>query len=103
MTQTLAKTFPYPQHKNRNLWMMFLPYAQTALDLLKGAGYKDTASNLVYNVGSSLDWSGKYHEPRVVHQRTHGRRDNILGKERPSTLASMNTFGEVPQCLEKYN
>jgi hypothetical protein len=103
VTQTLAKTFPYPQNKDRNLWTRFLLYAQTALDFLEGTGYKDTASNLISNLGSSFDCPGKYHELQIIHQRTHELTDNILGKKHPSTLASMNNLREVLQCLGKYN
>jgi hypothetical protein len=43
-------------------------------------------------VGLALDCQGKYEEAETMHRQTLALREKVLGKEHPSTLASMDNL-----------
>ena len=45
------------------------------------------------NLAGVLESQGKYEEAEKMHRQTLALRESVLGKEHPSTLASMNNLG----------
>ncbi len=100
--QRLAHVFPFPRHENRELWIKYLPHAQTALGFLEDGGGMKVDSDLLSNIGSSLGRLGKFQQSAVIHQQTLELREKVLGKEHPSTLTSMNNLAKMLHSQGKH-
>ncbi|KAK0639874.1 hypothetical protein B0T16DRAFT_383637 [Cercophora newfieldiana] len=93
--QRLDDAFPFPEHENREEWMGYLPHTQHALGLRKGIDDKEATAYLLFKVGESFCDLGKYAEAEQMHRQALQLYEKVLGKEHPSTLASMNNLALV--------
>jgi len=93
VVQRLAEVFPFPVHKNREVWMRYLPHAQTALTC--GDDATGGESDLLFKVATSYYILGKYQEAKAMHRQALELRQRVFGKENPSTLSSMNNLADV--------
>ncbi|RYP79040.1 hypothetical protein DL771_000018 [Monosporascus sp. 5C6A] len=96
----LAAAFPFPKHENKEVWMKYLPHAQAALEC--GNDVTQGETDLLFNIAASYSVLGKYKEAEVIYRQTIELEEKLLGKEHPSTLASMNNLAEVLKCQGKY-
>ncbi|KAL6886864.1 hypothetical protein GGI43DRAFT_431653 [Trichoderma evansii] len=77
--QRLDEVMPSLEHKNRVVWMKYLPHAQALLALLKLLEY----------------FTGKEAEASLfskMHQRALELRERALGKDHPNTLNNINNL-----------
>jgi tetratricopeptide (TPR) repeat protein len=89
----ISNTFPWPQHENRDVWMMYLPHAQYTIAFNMGLSRtketKELLRRLLHNLGSCSQMSGQYAEAEGIYRQTLQLQETVLGKEHPDTLASM--------------
>jgi hypothetical protein len=57
---------------------------------------------MLFNVGEFFHQTEKYLEAEIMYRRTLELREKVLGREHPSTLASMNNLALVLDCQGKY-
>ncbi|KAK3352633.1 hypothetical protein B0T25DRAFT_189556 [Lasiosphaeria hispida] len=97
----LADVFPFPEHENREEWIMYLPHTQYALQLQR-TDDKEAPPGLLLSVGESFHMLGKYKEAEQMHRQALQLYEKMLGKEHPSTLSSMNNLALVLDSQGKY-
>ncbi len=97
--QYVAKTFPFPKHENRDMWMKYLLHAQTVLD--REACTKEPA--LLFNVGESFKLLGKYREAEQMYRQAFELRTEVHGREHPCTLGSMDNLALALRRLGRYD
>ncbi|KAK4108618.1 hypothetical protein N656DRAFT_684421, partial [Canariomyces notabilis] len=100
--QRLADVFPSPKHENREEWIRYLPHTQRALELRKSIEDGDALIGLIFNVGEGLHQLGKYEDAERMHRQALGLKEEVLGKEHPYTLTSMNNLASVLGRQGKY-
>ncbi|KAK0741212.1 P-loop containing nucleoside triphosphate hydrolase protein [Schizothecium vesticola] len=88
----LDNMFPFPEHENREEWIRYLPHTQHALQLWNGTDDEKATPDLLFKVGESFHNLGKYKEAEQMHRQALQLKEKVLGKEHPSTLASMNNL-----------
>ena len=91
----LAEVFPDDDHKNRTLWRTYLSHARFVLAsglVLKGAQER---LRLLEKSGLCLTREGRYSESRDQLAQVMEMRIDVLGKEHPDTLASMDNLAIV--------
>ena len=90
----IANIFPWPQHEDRAVWMMYLPHAQYAIATFKKGPNetKELPRSLLHNLGWCSYLQGRYAEAEVMNRQTLQLRETVLGKEHPDTLMSMNNL-----------
>jgi tetratricopeptide (TPR) repeat protein len=90
----IANVFPWPEHKNRAVWMMYLPHAKCALGgFEKSFGeLKDLPWGLLYSISESLRQQGKYAEAEAMNLQMLQIMETVLGKDLPSTIMSMTNL-----------
>jgi tetratricopeptide (TPR) repeat protein len=99
----VAEVFPFPKHENRATWTKYLPHAQSALNFKEYSGnFEECQHYLLFNVGECFQISGKYEEAERTHRQALQLKEKVLGKEHPSTLASMNNLARVLDSQGKY-
>ncbi|KAH8750222.1 hypothetical protein F5883DRAFT_227773 [Diaporthe sp. PMI_573] len=91
----LAEVFPPPKHENRDIWMKYLPHAQTALEFRESAKDKKAERSFLSNVGNALYELGRYKEAEQLHRQTLEPRQQALGAAHPDTLGSMNNVANA--------
>ncbi|KAI5460988.1 hypothetical protein BGZ63DRAFT_446076 [Mariannaea sp. PMI_226] len=99
----LDKTFPFPSHTNRHLWMGYLPHAQTALDFQESAGDWEALSHLLKNISAGLRFLGKYDRAATIQRQALELRKKVLGKDHIDTLGSMHALASVLIDQGKYD
>jgi len=87
----MALIFPWPQHENRAVWLIYLPHALYVIATIKQyfRGTINLPAELVHNLAESLRQQGKYAEAEVLYRQTLQLKETVLGKEHPDTLISM--------------
>nr|XP_036584595.1 uncharacterized protein CTRU02_05670 [Colletotrichum truncatum]KAF6794113.1 hypothetical protein CTRU02_05670 [Colletotrichum truncatum] len=98
----LSERFPWPDHKNREVWMTYLPHAQAALRFQDWCTDEEALWDLLANTGRSNELLGKYGEAEQMHRQTLEMRKKVLGPENPNTLSSMNNLAGVFDSQGKY-
>ena len=93
----ITNIFPWPQHENRAMWMMYLPHAQYTIATFNIglSGTKETKEllwKLLHNVGWYSQIKGQYAEAEAMHRQTLRLQETMLGKDHPDTLQSMNNL-----------
>lgn len=99
----LVSIYPFPKHENRDIWIEYLPHAQSALKFRVGDLDKDIRGDLLFNIGAGLIILGKDREAESMYCQTLNLRKNSLGWEHPLTLSSMNNLALVLSSLGKYD
>ncbi|KAI0159859.1 hypothetical protein GGR52DRAFT_582588 [Hypoxylon sp. FL1284] len=83
--QHLTDEYPFPNHENRSIWMRYLPHGRAVLHLRNEFADKET--DLLFN----------YNEAEQMYRKTLELRERVLGREHPSTLASINNLALAEQ------
>ncbi|KAF1931353.1 HET-domain-containing protein [Didymella exigua CBS 183.55] len=90
----LLQVFPNSDHSNRSKWRRLLPHAQCALSH-SGKNDNEERSNLAENCAMALSSDGQDKGAEELHMQVMETRRIVLGREHPSTLASMNNLAGV--------
>ncbi|KAH8588542.1 hypothetical protein B0O99DRAFT_746711 [Bisporella sp. PMI_857] len=103
----ITSVFPWPQHKNRAVWIMYLPHAQYAIanfdtGLSRIKETKELLGKLLHNLGQCFYIKGKYAEAEAMYRQTLQLRETVLGKEHPDTLATINNLAISLDRQSKY-
>jgi hypothetical protein len=99
----VTEVFPFPIHKNRAIWTIYLPHAQSVLSFQEYSGdFKESQYDLFFIVGECFRISEKYIEAEQMYRQTLQLREKVLGEEHPSTLTSVNNFAVVLNSQGKY-
>jgi tetratricopeptide (TPR) repeat protein len=103
----VSTVFPWPQHQNRAVWMIYLPHAQHIIatfntQLSKTKETKELLGNLLHNLGWCSNIKGQYTEAEAIYRQTLQLKETVLGKDHPSTLMSMNNLAESLRQQGKY-
>ncbi|KAK2589658.1 hypothetical protein QQS21_012665 [Conoideocrella luteorostrata] len=99
--QRLNHAFPFPKHENKDIWIRYLPHAETALKFqVQHKGGKVEAS-LLNKVAHSYYLLGQYQKAEQVYWQALQLCREVLGKEHPDTLISMNNLASVLSDLGK--
>jgi tetratricopeptide (TPR) repeat protein len=90
----ITNVFPWPQHENRAVWMMYLPHVECAITVFKNSfgEIRDLPWSLLHVLGWSYQIMGKYKEAEEMDRQALQLKETVLGKEHPDTLASMNNL-----------
>jgi tetratricopeptide (TPR) repeat protein len=105
--EQIENIFPWPQHENRAVWMMYLPHAQCIIatfnmGLSRTKETKELLWRLLYNVGWCSQIKGQYVDAEAMHRQTLRLQETVLGKDHPDTLQSMNNLAESLRQQGKY-
>ncbi|KAK2051834.1 hypothetical protein LY76DRAFT_373373 [Colletotrichum caudatum] len=98
----LYKRFPWPDHRNRDVWMTYLQHAQAALQVGDWCTDIEALWDLLSSVGQSNNLLGKYGAAEQMHRQALKLKEKVLGLENPDTLVSMNNLAEVHRTQGKY-
>jgi hypothetical protein len=103
----MTNTFPWPQHENRAVWMVYLPHAQCIIATFNMGLSRTKETNellwrLLYNVGCCFQTKGQYAEAEAMHRQTLQLQERVLGKEHPNTLGSMMGLASSLRQQGKY-
>ncbi|KAI1320991.1 hypothetical protein F5Y16DRAFT_417212 [Xylariaceae sp. FL0255] len=101
VVQQLKKTYPFPNHENRERWMEYLPHGQAVLEI-DGAVQTSGDSGLLVAVAESYSILGKYSQAEHLYRQTLELRERVLGRENPDTLTSMNNLAFVLRNQGRY-
>src|SRR5437667_8186585 len=82
--------------------MKYLPHTQYILKFREFADERKAEQNLLFNVGESFSFIGKYKEAEQMHRQALELRERALGIEHPLTLESINNLGVVLRKQGKY-
>jgi hypothetical protein len=85
----LNEIFPRNDHTNRQLWRQYLPHALSLLSEPEFWKQQEQYVHYIQNVGFCLYRDGKYNEAEELLVQVLGIRQQELGPEHRSTLASM--------------
>ncbi len=105
--EQITNIFPWPEHENRAVWMMYLPHAQCIIatfemGLSRTKEAKGLLWRLLYTVGSCSQIKGQYAEAEAMFRQTLQLQETVLGKEHPDTLGSMNNLALSLRNQGKY-
>ncbi|KAK7423712.1 hypothetical protein QQX98_000902 [Neonectria punicea] len=101
--QHLAEVFPSPEHETRQVWMEYLPHAQTALEHEQECASADANGVLLFNVAKSNKILGKYNVSVEMYQRSLEILQRTSGKEHPHTLVAMHNLADALVLQGDYN
>ncbi|KAF9883293.1 hypothetical protein FE257_003784 [Aspergillus nanangensis] len=99
----LDEMFPLPEHRNRQVWVRYLPHILTTLEFRGYSTDNAVKSDLLSNVGTGSYMLGKYHDAEGFHRQTLELRGEMLGAEHPDTLGSMNSLSDALWGQGKYD
>ncbi|KAI1159510.1 P-loop containing nucleoside triphosphate hydrolase protein [Nemania serpens] len=102
VVQRLTEEYPFPQHENREIWTKYLAHAQAVLEV-DSAIHTDKDGSLLFNIAESYSILGKYNNAEQLYWQTLQLREEVLGREHPDTLASMNNLALVLNSQGKYD
>jgi tetratricopeptide (TPR) repeat protein len=99
----LADVFPSSDHKNRTIWIAYLPHARHVLALPHPSERnKEVEIKLLSKVGRCLESNGQYVEAEQMHRQTLELTRKMSGLEHPDTLTSMNDLALALSSQGKY-
>jgi nucleoside phosphorylase/tetratricopeptide (TPR) repeat protein len=93
--EQLEQQFPIPQHKNRDVWMEYLPHAQVILRLQKHSTDSKAKAGLLYKVAQANFMLGKYQAAELEYRRAIQLEEKLLGKDNPDTLIGINSLAYI--------
>lgn len=85
----LEEVFPDSDHKNRNLWRMYLPHTRYVLDSLLIKDGVQEKLTLLCKFGMCLYHEGRYDEAEKSFIQVINAWKKVLGEEHPDTLTSI--------------
>ena len=99
----IADTFPWPKHKNKAIWTVYLPHTQCILASAEDfSEFKESQGDILSKAGECFRITGKYAEAEQMNRRALQLKEQVLGAEHPSTLDSMNNLAVVLSSQGKY-
>jgi hypothetical protein len=100
----MARVFPGGNYENWTQCRSLLAHARSVLTSIDDIDDDDrlNAATLFSNCGWFLGFQGAYEEAESMHRRALQAREEVLGHEHPSTLASVNNLGSVLDRQGKY-
>jgi tetratricopeptide (TPR) repeat protein len=103
----IASIFPWPQHENRAVWMLYLPHTQYTITTFntrvkKTKEEKKLLGRILHNLGECFRIRGQYVEAEAMCRQTLQLRETVLGRDHPDTLASMNNLATSLRQRGKY-
>jgi len=92
--ERVSTIFPWPQHQNRAVWMIYLPHAQHIIATfnMQLSKTKELLGNLLHNLERCFNIKGQYTEAEAMYRQTLQLTETMLGKDHPSTLTSTNNL-----------
>jgi tetratricopeptide (TPR) repeat protein len=90
----ITNVFPWPEHKNRAMWIAYLPhakYAMTAFESSFGETF-DLSWSLPNKLGECFRFTGKYAEAEAMYRQMLQLQETVLGKDHPDTLRTMKNL-----------
>jgi tetratricopeptide (TPR) repeat protein len=92
----ITNVFPWPEHKNRTMWMMHLPHTQCAIANFEKSSGKtnDLRWDFLHKLALCSQLQGKYIEAEAMWLQTLQLQEIALGKNHPDTLQSMSSLAE---------
>ncbi|KIM95406.1 hypothetical protein OIDMADRAFT_206491 [Oidiodendron maius Zn] len=105
--EQVARVFPFPQHENRALWMLYLPHAHCLIATLNMELKRTNETNqliadLLHKLGECSKIKGNYATAEVMYRQALQLRETVLGKEHPDTLTSMSNLAVSLHWQGKY-
>jgi hypothetical protein len=102
--EQMAHIFPWPQHENRAVWLIYLPHALYIIATVKQhfSGTINLPAGLLHNLAESLRQQGKYAEAEALYRQTVQLQETVLGKDHPDTLGSMTGLASSLRQQGKY-
>ena len=85
----LSDMFPFPEYKNRDMWVKYLPHALAALEFRGSSTDEITQVDVLLSVAKCYTLMGKY-EAAEQMCRQAWQLQEVLRKDLPNTLMSMN-------------
>ena len=99
----LSKLFPEGTYENREIWMTYLPHAQTVLNSDNLPASENIAqATLLFNVSRALQLKGDYDGAEIMARRSLGLRKKIQREKDLQTLHSLSNLGSVLWKQGKY-
>ncbi|KAH8896918.1 hypothetical protein GQ53DRAFT_713740 [Thozetella sp. PMI_491] len=100
--QRLIGAIPFPEHDNKSVWTRCLPHIETTLRYQKDNTDKEAEADLLTLTASWYSLSGKYRQAEGKCRQALALREEVLGRESPGTLVSMNNLAMVLESQGKY-
>jgi tetratricopeptide (TPR) repeat protein len=89
----IADAFPWPVHENRGIWTVYLPHAQCIITSSKVyRGLEESQWRVLDNVGECFSITGKYAEAEQKTRQALQLKEQVLGTEHLSTLATISNL-----------
>ncbi|KAI2626756.1 hypothetical protein GGR54DRAFT_629122 [Hypoxylon sp. NC1633] len=98
VTEQLADKYPSPKHENRSIWMRLMAHGQVVSELQEQGGVEEAMVSLRCKVAKTYGLLGKYNDAERLYRHIL----QILGKEHPDTLDSMNNLAVTLNDQGKY-
>ncbi|KAK1656895.1 hypothetical protein BDP55DRAFT_596875 [Colletotrichum godetiae] len=99
----LCERFPWPNHRNKDVWMAYLPHTQAALQVRDWCTDDRALWDLLSSAGEGNYLLGKYGQAEQMHRQTLELSVKVLGPENPDTLISMDNLALVLRSQGKYD
>ncbi|KAJ3474216.1 hypothetical protein NLG97_g9941 [Lecanicillium saksenae] len=102
----LEAVLPTPTYDNRELWLSYLPHAQSAVHASRGIDMDidEVESEIRFRMGICLHLMGKYEDAEEYYRASMRLRERVMGKLHPKTLKNMDSLVNVlraqGQCWE---
>jgi len=103
VVQRLAEVFPRPSDEDREVWIEYLPHAQTAIRFWSHVGGGEAKDDLPFNIGLALQCLGKYEEAEKMFWDILELRTRVLGEEHPTILDNMEQLAVVYDKMGRYS
>jgi tetratricopeptide (TPR) repeat protein len=97
----LVEIVPFGDYETRETWTAYLPHAMHVVDVPEVSETEGSIS-LLERVGRCEQTLGRYRAAEQANGQVLERREQVLGKEHPHTLASMNDVAYALSGQGKY-
>ncbi|KAI0552385.1 purine and uridine phosphorylase [Xylaria curta] len=97
----LSTVFPNPDHFNRDVWLKYLPHAQSALELRDDYCDAEATWELLLSVGRSHLILGNYSEADRIYRRTLDFAEKVWGGQNDRTLRTLANLKELAVVADK--
>ena len=96
--------FPWPEHENRTFWTTLLPHAQYIIISTREFNIQDRPRwNLLGKLGRCFWMTGNDKDSQEMYQQELELNEEVLGKENPLTVISMNNLAVMLSNQGKYD
>jgi len=89
----VSDAFPWPKHDNKDIWTVYLPHAQRIISSSNVCIRVEESQWIVLdNIAECYNITGKYAGAEKMCRQALQLKEQVLGKEHPSTLGTMNNL-----------